>query len=642
MPRHRRNNKGKKKKGGGKASSQQQQQQQQQQQRRDQEQQKAGQKNNADAVKNAVAPLLVQLADEAAAARHLACNSLAHITADPAAHAPLLEMGIVEPLRAALNDSENLPVQAEAAGCFRNLATSSDDSILGHVFDDATQHTLSTVFAKRVSEIEQTVAEADDEHKLHFFDVLEQLCKIFSLLCETNPMMVEAITAAPDMLANMVACMRPSLLPLPLCINAASSLLVISEDNAAFSEWLVGNTQAQQHLVSLVAATATEPFTAELRLSAAGVLANARATDNEETLGAVVACAGTVLDEDTRAALTALVPVLPQARQAEQNNFVADESVQLAAVKSNIRAQRLALEILTNMLCLSSPDEEWTVIDEDADDDDAAMAMMEEEEQQQHGSMDAEAAARMEMLFAHMDQHAIFSKVLARCQPLDATTHSCFTKLGDWGQLQLNQFHMLLQAAVNMINNITSAGERGVRCFGDLGALWLACFSLFQHSNKDIVQSATTAAWSVLRTALTSDEIRQGMQIPREHLEIVFLVASDSSSPEEARTACVGVLACVSQLPANKQDLVDLGKAIAHAAATDPSPWVRMEAINGVFDAFAEADVNQEYIASGLAETVPKLLANTRVERGMPPDLKARVSETRLNLKRFIEYKNAQ
>ena len=99
-------------------------------------------------LQKAVGPLLVQLASEEPDVRHLACNSLAHITADPAAHPTLLQMGTTQPLLNALQDYEHLPIQSEAAGCFRNFATTSDDAVLAHVFDSDTQHALATVFAQ--------------------------------------------------------------------------------------------------------------------------------------------------------------------------------------------------------------------------------------------------------------------------------------------------------------------------------------------------------------------------------------------------------------------------------------------------------------------------------------------------------------
>ena len=50
-------------------------------------------------------------------------------------------------------------------------------------------------------------------------------------------------------------------------------------------------------------------------------------------------------------------------------------------------------------------------------------------------------------------------------------------------------------------------------------------------------------------------------------------LASDAHTHEDIRVACVGILACVAQLLHSARDLVDIGKAIAQAAASDPSMW---------------------------------------------------------------------
>ena len=46
-----------------------------------------------------------------------------------------------------------------------------------------------------------------------------------------------------------------------------------------------------------------------------------------------------------------------------------------------------------------------------------------------------------------------------------------------------------------------------------------------------------------------------------------------AAADKDIRVACVGILACVAQLPHSARDLVDIGKAIAQAAASDPSMW---------------------------------------------------------------------
>ena len=88
---------------------------------------------------------------------------------------------------------------------------------------------------------------------------------------ESSGEMLASITASSEMLSNLVACVRPDVLPLPLCCNAASCLLVVSEDNADFAQWLAGVPDARAHMLAIVAADAQQPFAAELALSIAGV-----------------------------------------------------------------------------------------------------------------------------------------------------------------------------------------------------------------------------------------------------------------------------------------------------------------------------------------------------------------------------------
>ena len=199
--------------------------------------------------------------------------------------------------------------------------------------------------------------------------------------------MLASITASSEMLSNLVACVRPDVLPLPLCCNAASCLLVVSEDNADFAQWLAGVPDARAHMLAIVAADAQQPFAAELALSIAGVcvcvyvcvcaclcvhscaerkmgrthppthardllvrfpgvLANCGMTEDSAVTNAIAACAARALDTDVAAALTAFVPRLPKARQAEQENFAAEEEVRAQ------RRERLRLQsVCSCVLC---------------------------------------------------------------------------------------------------------------------------------------------------------------------------------------------------------------------------------------------------------------------------------------------------
>ena len=77
------------------------------------------------------------------------------------------------------------------------------------------------------------------------------------------------------------------------------------------------------------------------------------------------------------------------------------------------------------------------------------------------------------------------------------------------------------------------------------------------------------------------------------------------------------------------------------------SPWVLAEALNAVFDLFAEPESNEVVVALGLMPKlealVPKIKAALKTRRAeMGPDTVGRLKEAKLNLTRFIEYKRPQ
>ncbi len=85
------------------------------------------------------------------------------------------------------------------------------------------------------------------------------------------------------------------------------------------------------------------------------------------------------------------------------------------------------------------------------------------------------------------------------------------------------------------------------------------------------------------------------------------------------------------------------------SSTTGPRASARVigEALNSIFDVFAEPEVNEAVVAIDLvprlAAFVPTLKARVRDgRRSMPRDMHGRLDEAKLNLTRFLKYKRQQ
>ena len=80
----------------------------------------------------------------------------------------------------------------------------------------------------------------------------------------------------------------------------------------------------------------------------------------------------------------------------------------------------------------------------------------------------------------------------------------------------------------------------------------------------------------------------------------------------------------------------------------DTSPWVLSEGLNGIYDCFAEPEVNAIFVQldmmKHLQALVPKITANlaSAAGRALPEHVFGRLDEANDNLQPFIEYKRPQ
>lgn len=77
-----------------------------------------------------------------------------------------------------------------------------------------------------------------------------------------------------------------------------------------------------------------------------------------------------------------------------------------------------------------------------------------------------------------------------------------------------------------------------------------------------------------------------------------------SAGSEDIRAQSVGILGCLGTLPALAGHLQPIGETLVHALNADASLLVQAEALNAIFDVFAEPETNAVVVAVGMMDAL--------------------------------------
>jgi hypothetical protein len=181
-------------------------------------------------------------------------------------------------------------------------------------------------------------------------------------------------------------------------------------------------------------------------------------------------------------------------------------------------------------------------------------------------------------------------------------------------------------------------------------------------SGESVLSSLLSVLWAGLRRCLEScsdgsTQQLQGASLPlsAEHQQFIsVLTSAEHCSCESTRRVAVGIVGTLGRFP---PPYLPLGEATAAqrghigsvllAACSDSSLVVITEALNAVYDVYADVEHNDVFAALGfvghLDALAPQLSSKIAAEsKSMDPDARAELKEARFNLKRFVEYKRSE
>jgi len=308
--------------------------------------------------------------------------------------------------------------------------------------------------------------------------------------------------------------------------------------------------------------------------------------------------------------------------------------------KNVLKAQVLALEIIANLTCQEDGEDNMEDLSDDEDFDEEANPGFEDE-----------ASANPAFIEAVVNCN-ILEVILLRANDLSANTKESLSSSSQGRaliklhkQLVVNSFLCLSNLVDTLTMEQLGGGSNLYKTWTGLGII--SC----QEDSDDcsLVEAATSAMRSA--TSKLCQDAESGNLFNLVPADLDKLVAVyDNSAASSIRTNIVNILGDLSGLAANTltnsssvQTLSVLGAWMVDTAAKDENLRVVAEALDKLFDIFAEDDSDEIFASLKLLQKLRSILSplKSRIgqsKRTLGEDLPL-VNMARTNLQRFIKYK---
>ncbi|KAE8297354.1 HEAT repeat-containing protein 3 [Larimichthys crocea] len=612
------------------------------------------------------AELLEKLQSPSADVREFACASISRVVQQSQTISGFLQRDAVRRLGPMLLDS-SLAVRETATGALRNLSACGGQEVC----EDMVKHDVMTPLTALLRECcagFESAAEPMKEQKNAVEDVANEAVNLLWNLCESSSQALSMFNKA-GLLDVVIQCLERHPQNVELAISAAHCLHTVTEDNAELLCSL--NTAVLKVLENVLLSSQPSMAHTLLRTLAAGTLWNMKASlpaaHQAQTLNAVVATLSRCLDLDTGT-------LIPELRQAEvirhRNTPAASDTEEQAPVvveemdgeeeeeeeegpkhrkngkavradndfsdllprgKEELReatalltAQQTSLEIIVNMCCSDDPsDDEW---EEESSSDESDMGP--------DGLCDGVSNLMSPLCLSAevhgaLISHSIPEKVLKKTE---------FPRKGSHGRMPSECFLEKLDkknAACAVPGADGAAQHLSTLVFGAgeipkdeefLEAVISAMRSLLQMiASKNIPQCMTPQQLMSLSEAATRCEV-----VSVRVNAVAILGITGSTLAKEKGTA---------------ETLQMIGNALLQVATRDADLVVNGEALDALFDVFADGDEAETaakniHLLPALKALQPVFKAKIRKEgRGKySPQQLCVLDNIKVNLRRFIGY----
>uniref|UniRef100_A0AAY4BTZ2 SYO1-like TPR repeats domain-containing protein n=1 Tax=Denticeps clupeoides TaxID=299321 RepID=A0AAY4BTZ2_9TELE len=591
------------------------------------------------------AELLEKLQSPCADVRELACAGISRVVQQSQTIPAFLQRDAVRRLGPLLLDPSRA-VRETAAGALRNLSACGGPEVC----EDMVRQDILTPLVTLLREVNRVLCQESE------FTALRYSTRAVSTFNRSG------------LLDVLILCLDRRMQNVELALSAAHCLHTVTEDNAE----LLGsvNTAVLSALESVLLSTHTGMAQTLLRTLAAGVVWNVKASlpaaQHAQTLGALVATLSRSLELDAGR----LVPELLQAEAEELeegdgevhlnglgrsrktsgkeddfSDLLPRGREELREVTALLTAQQTSLEIIVNMCCSDDPsDDEWEETSSGDEAEPGADGLLEG-----NSSLLSPLCLSAEVHGALIHHH-IPQKVLLKAEFPSAEALAACGKTPAWGGV-VKKMYRVQYRALTCLHNILAAmdteslgGPVGLQAVAQhLASL---VFSSAEVLKDDEFLEAVTSALRSLLQIMASKNIPQCMS-PQQLMSLCEAATRcDVLSVRVNALAILGITgSTLAKQPDSAETLQMIGNALLSVATKDTNLVVCGEALDALFDVFADGEEAEKAAAAirllpALKALQPVFKAKIRKEgKGKySPEQLCVLDNIKINLRRFVGY----
>uniref|UniRef100_A0A673FYD4 HEAT repeat-containing protein 3-like n=1 Tax=Sinocyclocheilus rhinocerous TaxID=307959 RepID=A0A673FYD4_9TELE len=614
------------------------------------------------------AELLDKLQSPSADVREYACASISRVVQQSQTIPGFLQRDAVRKIGPLLLD-RSLAVRETAAGALRNLSACGGPEVCEDMVRQDALTPLSALLRECCTGFDMSSSPTMKGQKRTVEDVANEAVNLLWNLCESSSTAVSVFNKA-GLLDVLLHCLQRHPQNMELAISAAHCMHTVTEEN----EELVRNVNAAVFgvLENILSSTHTSMEYTLLRTLAAGSLWNLKSGLSSAQQSQTLTALTTTLSHSLSLDAGELIPELwhaesarlskettsatesdhtdarpagheaeemeedvrdekmngrkPNERMSKPKNDISDllprDRLELREAKALLSAQQTSLEIIVNMCCS----------------DGECMFICEQGRQEYY----------RHTLCIIYSIHTRILFILKKAEFPSAAALELCSKYPTWKCL-LKKMHRVQCRALTCLHNILSSmdtesldGASGLQAVAQhLSSL------VFSSALKD--EEFLEAVTSALRSLLQIMATKNIPQCMTPHQLMIFCEAATSCELVSVRVNALAILGITGSSLSKEKNTADtlqlIGSALLNIAVKDSNLVVCGEALDALFDVFADGDEAEKAgknmnLLSSLKALQPGFRAKLRKEgRGKySPDQLCVLDNIRINLKRFISY----
>lgn len=562
--------------------------------------------------------------------------TIANLVQEKEAILKLLKKGIVKKLGPLLADA-NLQIKEKVAGTFRNMSVVGGAEACEAMVKSDIMTCIGYSVKKDFPELEQLAKCGNTgEHSEKLSACLKELVILLWNLCESSSTAVKLVNK-DQLVIPLSRIIYAGNLDPELIIASAQCLCTVTEDNKDAVMQLVNDTALLEKFAEIMQQQKVNGKQTMLAVVITGIMYNLRNSLPEN-----------VCDQLINETMNIVSVTLEIKSSDTLSNMSEKEENKVENLLSYLSAQQMCLELLANLLC-SNDEEEWEEMG-DIDENELAGNV---EEMEINVDMDSGAKSNGELpIFKLLIEKSIPTKILSF---INHPNKESFSVIKDTALVDrvLEASQRVQTSALVCFNNLLS--ECPVDVIGDVNCLetvWTKVInlgteqngSLINENSEDLIDGLTGLLRAI---AVKMGEINDYRFLTPQSLQI-FEEWYNRITADSSKCNLLKILGVGGKLIAEKESylpvLEAIGRILCSAVKVNNSVVVICEALDAVFDAFAENGIPDKVLgSSGLAQELcmlpPLLKAKVKAEKHKVKEHLPLIDMSRTNLVRFIKYK---